>query len=452
MKKYILFIFFILPVCLPAQTNNSISESRPIIATDSATLLEIIAIIASTSTVSSASIEYPVPIALLADIVLDTPLIIPDRVHISLIASGGDRTLKRSASLIKYPVIWITGENSSLTLGDPDMAHELIIDGGYFLTTQPSGQVHEGIKAHAPLIAVNGLDSKLIMLDKVTLQNNYNNGQALSSSHHQNGAGVFIRTYNKAISSATDNADRQAEFIMKGGTIKGNVNNVQSYMASGGGVLIAGFGIFTMEGGVIMNNTAQVNGGGVHTQGYGTFKKTGGIIYGANAPAGFRNIAIEGYSEPLSYGHAVSVSVHFDLILRYRNNTNGEKDNLSYFGTPNGNGVFGKGEKWDYPINFRIFLFVIIILILVLCVIVLIVWKKIIKKEKSALIDPNKSDLTEREKEILDLLLTSLSIKQIAYKLNLTVSGVKFHTQNLYRKIGIKSRLELLSKLNIKTK
>ncbi|MCL2801885.1 MAG: LuxR C-terminal-related transcriptional regulator [Treponema sp.] len=444
MKKYILFIFFILPICLPAQTDSYTIGSRQVIAADSAALHEIIAAVASGSTATSASIEYPVPIALLADIVLDTPLIIPDGVHISLIASGGDRTLKRSASLIEYPVIWITGENSSLTLGDPDMAYELIIDGGYLNDVS--------IKAHAPLIAVNGLDSKLIMLDKVTLQNNYNNGRALTSSHHQNGAGVFIRTYNKALSTTEDNADRQAEFIMKGGIIRGNVNNVQSYAASGGGVLIAGFGIFTMEGGIIMNNTAQVNGGGFHTQGYGTFKKTGGIISGANAPVGFRNTAIEGYSEHLSYGHAVSVSAHYDIILRYRNNTAGEKDNLSYFGTPNGNGVFGKGEKWEYPsVNLLPVLLIIIFLVLALGVSVFMVWRRILKKgDTVSFADPDNYDLSPREKEILDLLLTSLSIKQIAYKLELTVSGVKFHAQNLYRKFKVQNRTELLVRLGVK--
>ncbi|MCL2764647.1 MAG: LuxR C-terminal-related transcriptional regulator [Treponema sp.] len=425
MKKVFLLFLFIIPVCLPAQTAA---------ATNPATLHEAFTAAAETS------IDQPVIIILLADIVLDEPLIVADRIHIRLTAEGADRTIRRSANQTEYPVIWLRGESSSLTLGSPYMEYELVIDGGY-LNEPP-------IQAHAPLIAVNGLDAKLIMLDGVTLQNNYNKGQALSSSHHQNGAGVFIRTHNEVLSATEDNADRQAEFIMKGGIIRGNRNDVQSYAASGGGVLIAGFGIFTMEGGVIMNNTAQLNGGGFHTQGYGSFKKTGGIIYGADAPAEYRNTAIEGFGEPLNYGHAVSVNIHYDMLYRYRNNTVSENDNLSYTGTSRGNGIFGKGEKWDYPSNnFRLILFILVLSALALGISVLIVWRKLSRKEKNApQIDPENFDLSPREKEIFDLLLTSLSIKQIAYKSGLTVSGVKFHTHNLYRKFGVQSRTELLAR------
>ncbi|MDR2597607.1 MAG: helix-turn-helix transcriptional regulator, partial [Treponema sp.] len=56
------------------------------------------------------------------------------------------------------------------------------------------------------------------------------------------------------------------------------------------------------------------------------------------------------------------------------------------------------------------------------------------------------SELTAREIEIFNLLLTNLSTKEIASKLELTYSGVNFHIQNLYRKLGIQSRTELLAK------
>jgi len=98
----------------------------------------------------------------------------------------------------------------------------------------------------------DGQDSKMIMLDGVTLQNNYNNAEVETGHHYRNGAGVFIRTEG-------DIPDRQAEFVMKGGVIQGNYNDVQSYIACGGGVFIAGFGIFRMEG------------GGFHTGGRGSF-------------------------------------------------------------------------------------------------------------------------------------------------------------------------------------
>jgi DNA-binding CsgD family transcriptional regulator len=56
------------------------------------------------------------------------------------------------------------------------------------------------------------------------------------------------------------------------------------------------------------------------------------------------------------------------------------------------------------------------------------------------------TNLTAREIEIYNLLLTNLSVKEIAHKLNKSYSGVNFHIQNLYRKLGIQSRTELLTK------
>jgi hypothetical protein len=251
-----------------------------------------------------ASIEQPDEITLLADLVLDEPLIIDDRVHVRLVAGGrgSRRTIRRSANLIEFPVLWVRGDSASLSLGKPDMdrtrtepqrgegspLRELVVDGG-FLNSPP-------IEAHAPLVAVSGPDSKLIMYDKVTLQNNKNSGSPIGTSHYENGAGVFIRTEGNI-------ADRKAEFVMKGGTIRGNTNDEQSPIARGGGVLITGLGIFTMEGGAIMNNTAYFVGGGFSTAMRGIFKKTGGTIYGANAPVALRNTALEGEGGPKTYGH-----------------------------------------------------------------------------------------------------------------------------------------------------
>jgi DNA-binding CsgD family transcriptional regulator len=75
------------------------------------------------------------------------------------------RIILRGGNNINYPVIWIKGENASLSLGKAGMEHELIIDGGYRQTVP--------IRAHAPLVEVSGTDSKLIFYDKVILQNNY---------------------------------------------------------------------------------------------------------------------------------------------------------------------------------------------------------------------------------------------------------------------------------------
>ena len=156
---------------------------------------------------AEASLDQPDEITLLADIVLDEPLLIDHGVHIRLVAEG-DRTIRRSGNNIKFPVIWVRGEGASLSLGKPGMEPELIIDGGH-LNSPP-------IEAHASLIALSGPDSKLIMYDMVVLQNNMNNGDASKNLTYQYGSGVLIRTQEVA-----DFLGRQAEFIMKGGTIRG---------------------------------------------------------------------------------------------------------------------------------------------------------------------------------------------------------------------------------------
>jgi DNA-binding CsgD family transcriptional regulator len=54
-------------------------------------------------------------------------------------------------------------------------------------------------------------------------------------------------------------------------------------------------------------------------------------------------------------------------------------------------------------------------------------------------------DLTDREREVFTLLLKNLSPKEIARTLEISYNTVVFHRQNLYRKLGIQSRAELLT-------
>ena len=402
--------------------------------------------------------DSPVEITLLADVVLDAPLIINDNLHIRLIPGDSSVTIYRGSSLIEYPLIWVSGDSASLTLGKPNsrseasgLEYELFIDGGY-LNDPP-------IYAECPLVNVCGPDSKLIMYDNVTLQNNCNSGDGAHNSYYQLGGGVYIRT-------AGDLNERQAEFIMKGGTIRGNINKVQNYMACGGGLLIAGFGVFTMEGGCFTDNTAQFNGGGVHSGGRGTFKKTGGIIYGSNAPQGFRNIALNGPAQrkfPQIYGHAVSVTVSGPKYW-FRDDTVIEDDNLSYsnrgalraeiyFGA---NDAFGKGEKWNT--SGRVFWTMILIIILTVLAVFIAAsyivrfysnrrFQKIQREYEPVKIDYEGLGFTPREREICELLLTEIPIKNIPVTLNVSKSTVNFHTRNLYRKLGIQSRTELFVKL-----
>jgi DNA-binding CsgD family transcriptional regulator len=57
--------------------------------------------------------------------------------------------------------------------------------------------------------------------------------------------------------------------------------------------------------------------------------------------------------------------------------------------------------------------------------------------------------LTEREQELLNLLLEGVSPKEIAHKLDISVHTVAFHRNNLYRKLGINSLQELLAKTQL---
>jgi DNA-binding CsgD family transcriptional regulator len=54
--------------------------------------------------------------------------------------------------------------------------------------------------------------------------------------------------------------------------------------------------------------------------------------------------------------------------------------------------------------------------------------------------------LSIREKEILTLLLTKASRKQIAHTLKISIFTVDAHSKNIYRKLDIQSRVELLAK------
>jgi DNA-binding CsgD family transcriptional regulator len=247
---------------------------------------------------------------------------------------------------------------------------------------------------------------------------------------------------------------------MKGGVISGNIMDAFLPTSCGGGVFIAGFGIFTMEGGVIMNNTARSCGGGFHTESRGTFRKTGGTIYGSNAPAGLRNIALEGnpvvVTTPRTKGHAVCVALA-DYSFYFRNDTLNKNDNISYTGAFQGNGIFGEGDKWDNSRSaFRRLALIVIILVLAVGIVIFFIIKKFLKKRLEAVLSVARAapetdfsgfNLTDREKEVCTLLLTDLDFKEIAAAIGVTNRTVSFHAQNLYRKLGIQSRTELYVKL-----
>ena len=376
----------------------------------------------------------PATYYLLSDVELHAPLVISDNQHITLIPNG-NRIIMRANDFLDYPLIWIIGENASLTLGVPDMNHVLTIDGGY-----------PQVEAHSPLITLNGLDSKLIMYDNVILQNNHNTGSVPDDKNYYNyGAGVYVRTTKDAF-------DRPVEFIMKGGIIRGNINEIQHSKPYGGGVNVIS-GIFTMEGGEIMNNSVSRTGGGVYISNRASFRKTAGTIYGENAPIGYRNTAL-GLNSPKPFGHAISVGGLEMPIFRFRDDTIKNDDSLSYTASYTSLGTFGKGEKWhdQYTMLRRYVLIGLMVLSIISGAVLIFLRKKrpakkqSIQKEKSQAQIEAEALLTDREKDVLNLFLAGETARQIAQNLNCSISNINKRSESIYRKLNVNSREEILVK------
>jgi DNA-binding CsgD family transcriptional regulator len=73
----------------------------------------------------------------------------------------------------------------------------------------------------------------------------------------------------------------------------------------------------------------------------------------------------------------------------------------------------------------------------------------VFNKLQTALISTMAQDtqLSEREKEVVNLLLQGKSNKQIALSLNISIRTVEFHLKNVYAKFQVSSRVELILKL-----
>lgn len=58
------------------------------------------------------------------------------------------------------------------------------------------------------------------------------------------------------------------------------------------------------------------------------------------------------------------------------------------------------------------------------------------------LVNASESTLTEREIEVLQLLAQGIPNKEIAQTLNISLGTVRFHTSNIYMKLGVSNRTE----------
>ena len=59
--------------------------------------------------------------------------------------------------------------------------------------------------------------------------------------------------------------------------------------------------------------------------------------------------------------------------------------------------------------------------------------------------------LSAREQDVANLVLEGKSNKLIASALNISLSTVEFHLKNIYAKLGVASRVELILKLREST-
>mgnify|MGYP000058929969 CR=1 FL=1 len=61
---------------------------------------------------------------------------------------------------------------------------------------------------------------------------------------------------------------------------------------------------------------------------------------------------------------------------------------------------------------------------------------------------PRECNLSEREKQVVELLFRGLSNKEVAVNLHISENTVKFHVQNIFCKLGVKNRSEFQAVCN----
>ncbi|MBK8946681.1 MAG: response regulator transcription factor [Ignavibacteriae bacterium] len=72
--------------------------------------------------------------------------------------------------------------------------------------------------------------------------------------------------------------------------------------------------------------------------------------------------------------------------------------------------------------------------------------RKVVKFFDETKSSHTENNLSEREKQVADFIVDGLSMKMIAANLNVTVDTIKYHCKNIYKKLQINSKGELISK------
>jgi LuxR family maltose regulon positive regulatory protein len=65
-----------------------------------------------------------------------------------------------------------------------------------------------------------------------------------------------------------------------------------------------------------------------------------------------------------------------------------------------------------------------------------------LETDRPALIEP----LTDREREVLSLVVAGLSNREIADRLTVTLGTAKRHVSNIYAKLGVHSRVQAVAR------
>ncbi len=72
--------------------------------------------------------------------------------------------------------------------------------------------------------------------------------------------------------------------------------------------------------------------------------------------------------------------------------------------------------------------------------------RKVLEYFKTPLKDPAQSELSDREKEVLEALVDGHGTKAIADKLFVSINTIRFHLRNIYNKLHVNSRTEAVAK------